>query len=38
MTNFSNEVSRIEKQIEQTGYDKKAEKEFLKRWSKLPKS
>jgi|GEM_PF-5595106 len=35
MTDFSNEVKKIEKQIETQGYDEKAEQELRKRWKKL---
>jgi hypothetical protein len=37
MTDFYSEVKKIEKQIQTNGYDRKAEKEFLKQWSKLTK-
>lgn len=35
MTDFYTEVKKIEKHIKIHGYNKKAEKEFLKRWQNL---
>jgi uncharacterized protein (UPF0335 family) len=35
MTDFLNEVKKIEKQIESKGYDEKAQQNFLKLWQKL---
>ena len=37
MTDFLNEVKKIEKQIKAQGYDEKAEQELRKRWKKLNK-